>query len=53
MKNSTELFSYFMAMPFDERERFILIFKKIYDASQLTSKPPSQESRARLKEEND
>jgi hypothetical protein len=43
MKNSTELVSYFMAMPFEERERFLLIFKKIYDASR----------RAKLKETND
>jgi hypothetical protein len=55
MKNSTELISYFMAMPFEERERFIQVFKQIYDASMLASKPMSQETRARLKkaEEND
>jgi len=53
MKNSTELISYFMAMPFEERERFIQVFKQIYDASMLASKPMSQENRARLREEND
>jgi len=55
MKNSTELISYFMAMPFKERERFITVFKQLYDASMLASKPMSRETRARLKrvEEND
>jgi hypothetical protein len=53
MKNSTELISYFMAMPFEERERFIQVFKQLYDASMLSSKPMSRETRARLKEEND
>jgi hypothetical protein len=53
MKNSTELISYFMAMPFEERERFVKVFKQIYDASQVASKPMSQESRDRLKEAND
>ena len=55
MKNSTELISYFMAMPFEERERFIRVFKQLYDASQVASKPMSQANRDRLKkaEEND
>jgi hypothetical protein len=53
MKNSTELISYFMAMPFEERERFIVVFKQLYDASILASKPMSQANRARLKESND
>jgi hypothetical protein len=55
MKNSTELISYFMAMPFEERERFLNVFKQLYDASHLASKPMSQVNRARLKkaEEND
>ena len=53
MKTSTELVTYFMAMSFEERERFLIIFKKIYDASRLASKQISQENRARLKEIND
>ena len=55
MKTSTELVTYFMGMSFEERERFIQVFKQLYDASMLASKPMSQENRARLKkaEEND
>jgi hypothetical protein len=53
MKNTTELISYFMEMPFEERERFLTVFKQLYDSNQLASKPMSQTNRARLKEIND
>jgi hypothetical protein len=53
---ANQLFKQYMSMDYEEREKFLTTFKQLYDAHLLASKPPSVESRSRLrkmKEEND
>lgn len=53
---ANQLFRQYMAMSYEDRQQFLTIFKQLYDADQLGSKPMSLENRARLKkaqEEND
>jgi hypothetical protein len=53
---ANQLFKQYMSMDYEEREKFLTTFKQLYDASLLASKPPTVESRSRLKkmkEEND
>lgn len=50
---ANELFRQYMGMTHEERERFVTIFKQLYDAQQLSSKPMSLENRAQLKEKQE
>ena len=50
---ANELFKQYMAMTHEEREKFLTIFKQLYDAQQLSSKPMSMDNRARLKEQKE
>jgi len=51
---ANQLFKQYMSMSYEDRQQFLTIFKQLYDAQQLGSKPMSLENRSRLKkEEND
>ena len=51
---ANQLFKQYMSMSYEDRQQFLEIFKQLYDAQQLGSKPMSLENRSRLKkEEND
>ena len=53
---ANELCKLYMGMTFEERNKFSSIFKQLYDAQVLASKPMTMENRSRLKkmdEEND
>jgi hypothetical protein len=50
---ANELFKHYMGMNFEEREKFISVFKQLYDAQQIASKPMSAENRAAIKEKQE
>ena len=50
---ANELFKQYMGMTFEEREQFLSIFKQLYDANALASKPMSMENRSQIKEKKE
>ena len=50
---ASELFRQYMGMNFEEREKFISVFKQLYDAQQIASKPMSAKNRAAIKEKQE
>ena len=50
---ANELFKQYMGMTHEEREKFLTIFKQLYDAQQIASKPMSFENRAALREKQE
>jgi hypothetical protein len=42
-----------MGMNFEERKKFISVFKQLYAAQQIASKPMSAENRAAIKEKQE
>ena len=49
---ANQLFKQYMSMSYEDRQQFLEIFKQLYDAQQLGSKPIENRSRLK-KEEND
>jgi hypothetical protein len=50
---ANELLKQYMAMTFEEREQFLLVFKQLYDSRMLASKPMSARNRAALLEKQE
>ena len=50
---ANELFKQYMGMTHEEREKFLSIFKQLYDAHHLASAPMSLESRAAIREKQE
>lgn len=50
---ANELFKHYQGMTHEERDKFLSIFKQLYDAQQIASKPMSLENRAALREKQD